>query len=62
MYSDKTLKDWKNKEGEIFVGLGWNAFTYYAVATVGRIAVLIIVTSFRLNISDMLNIELAGIV
>ena len=61
-YSDKTLKFWKNKEGEIFVGLGWNAFTYYAVATVGRIAVLIIVTSFRLNISDVLNIELAGIV
>jgi hypothetical protein len=27
MYSDKTLKDWKNKEGEIFVGLGLNAFT-----------------------------------
>ncbi len=61
-YSDKTLKFWKNKEGEIFVGLGWNAFTYYAVAAVGRIAVLIIVTSFLPNISDMLNIKLAGIV
>ncbi len=60
-YSGKTLKFWKNKDGEIFASLGWHAFTYYLMATIGRIMVLIIVTAFRLNVSDLLNIEFSGI-
>jgi hypothetical protein len=61
-YSDKTLKFWKNRDGEIFVSLGWHAFVYYLMATVGRIIVLIIVTAFRLDISNILNIELEGMI
>jgi hypothetical protein len=60
-YSDKTLKFRKNKDEEIFVGLGWHAFTYYLMAIVGRIIVLSIVTIYRLHISNILNYELEGV-
>ena len=61
-YSDRTLRFWKNNEGEIFVSLKWHAFAYYLMAIVGRVIILTIVTAFRLDNSNTLDIELAGIV
>jgi hypothetical protein len=59
-YSDKTLKFWKNKNGDIFAGYGWHAFAYYLIATSSRVMLLIIVTAFRLDTSNILNVNLTG--
>jgi hypothetical protein len=59
-FSDKTLKFWKNKNGDIFAGYGWHALAYYLMATSSRVMLLTIVTAFRLDVSSALNVNLAG--
>ncbi|MBA3750249.1 MAG: hypothetical protein H0X03_05040 [Nitrosopumilus sp.] len=61
-YSDKTLKFWKSTDDQIFVSLGWFAFIYYLISTISRIVIVIIGICFRLDISSILNIEMAAFV
>ncbi len=56
-YADKTLRFYKNKEGLIFVDLGWFSNFSYILATVTRLIITSLGMIIRFEIPEKIGIE-----